>query len=160
MHENLNIFLKPMVNLLPSPQLVSSFIDSLSRHKVAAPATCLLLSRQGRCNHRSGPALVPSPAFTIHSNLQGLKSSLHSCFLCPARAPPARSTYCCILMCVHMSITGIIKGNLGSDCLCPQGRDRNICCNAYLFLIFLNKGLELFMLHCSNTHTAYKYNKV
>lgn len=160
MHENLNFFFKTMVNLLPSTQLLSSFTDSLSRHKVAAPATCLLLSRQGGLSHSSCSALVPSPAFTIHSDLQGLKSSLRSCFLCPARAPPARSTYCCILMCVHMSITGIIKGNLGSDCLCPQGRDRNICCNAYLFLIFLNKHLELFMLHCSNTHTAYKYKKV
>jgi len=63
-------------------------------------------------------------------------------------------------MCVHMSITGIIKGNLGSDRLCPQGRDSNICWNDYLFLIFLYKGFELFMLHCSNTQTAYKYKKV
>lgn len=160
MHENLNFFLKPMVNLLPSTQLLSSFIDSLSRHEVAAPVTCLLLSRQGRHSHSSCPAPVPSPAFKTYSNLQGLKSSLHSCFLCPVRVPPARSTYRCILMCVHMSITGIIKGNLGSDCLCPQGKDRNICCNAYLFLTFLNKVLELFMLRCSNTHIAYKYKKV
>lgn len=43
MHEYLNFFLKPMVNLFPSTQLLSSFIDSLSRHKVAPPATSTAL---------------------------------------------------------------------------------------------------------------------
>lgn len=84
-----------------------------------------------------------------------LQSSLHSCFRRMAKASPARNTYFCILMCVQMSITGIIKRNFGSDCLRPQGRDSNICCNNYLFLIFLNKDFELFMFHCSNTHTLH-----
>lgn len=104
---------------------------------------------------------LPHSLTCSYNPLEPSRSIIQPAFLFAllCQSSPARSTYCCILMCVHMSITGIIKGNLGFDCLCPQGRDRNICCNAYLFLIFLNKGLELFMLHCSNTHIAYKYKK-
>lgn len=38
--------------------------------------------------------------------------------------------------CVHISIPVIIRGNLVSDCLSPQGRDSNICYNDYSFLHF------------------------
>lgn len=70
---NLNFFVKPTVNLLSSTQLLTSFSGSLIRHKVTASTSRVSLSWQGRHSHSNCPALVPCPAFTIHSDLQSLK---------------------------------------------------------------------------------------
>lgn len=70
-HENLNFFLKPMVNLFPSTQLLSSFSDSLSRHKVSVPPTSTAL-QAGQMQSQQLPCPIPLPALTILLNLQGL----------------------------------------------------------------------------------------